>query len=536
MDSVRTGRRLRGRGAASTLMEETGNVGCTECGGWMTARCAGVVGFRRETVHAIMVLKCRLCIMVEKEELARKGKAMKKEIKGLKNKIERLKRRLSEDHEEETDTTLSSGSVDVSISMGNGTTAAEASVEDNEAAGMDRRVGSESIETDTSVVNERRKLTDTDKNERAPALETEGEDEQEVRVDSEQDSVVSQDKGVQTETENEGSPSSNTSSRSDQEGSAQLENGVGEDVGSLRGSLGVGRVRTGRQLSEIEKRGLEQAIGQFVKERREVVGREGDRREQAPQCIQSKKIELEKVIRKKKEELVVLGDSLIDRTDREMNMGGNLRRVRVCLRGANTVELMNTLKKEDFEEDTAYSVIVQVSGNGLQRLGAERVVREVVGGIQGVAMKGKQVSLIICGVIKRPAGGREYERERRCVNMELSRMVRQMAEREIEGIVSLKYANMEEVGVEHIGRDGVHLNSEGVRVMVGRYWEELGVGRDFAKRDRGSRGAVSWRSAPEQGERESRGGHNVGRGRGTGSPRGRGGVVGHRMEGVRQVE
>lgn len=117
-------------------------------------------------------------------------------------------------------------------------------------------------------------------------------------------------------------------------------------------------------------------------------------------------------------------------------------------------------------------LVIQGGGNDLERIGTEETVKEVVEAVK--AAEGKQVSVAVVGVIRRPREGDRYERIRRATNVKIQEEVLKL---KIEWLKEKK-GNVSFIDLDGILRegkdfsaDGVHLNDTGNERMGRRLRE-----------------------------------------------------------------
>ena len=121
-------------------------------------------------------------------------------------------------------------------------------------------------------------------------------------------------------------------------------------------------------------------------------------------------------------------------------------------------------------------LVIQGGGNDLERIGTEETVKEMVAAVK--AAEGKQVSVAVVGVIRRPREDDRYERIRRATNMKMQEEVLKL---KIEWMKEKK-GNVSFIDLDGILRedrdfspDGVHLNDAGNERMGRRLREWVKV-------------------------------------------------------------
>lgn len=185
--------------------------------------------------------------------------------------------------------------------------------------------------------------------------------------------------------------------------------------------------------------------------------------------------------------LILLGDSMIRRTDTAMNMGGQSGRMRVCLPGANMVDIMENAKTLRLEKEAVSCLIIQGGGNGLEWIGAKGTVEVIMKGIEEIEKQQRHIRVIVCGIIRRPAETGRYEQVRKETNMLLREAVGRK-EGQLGGLLGIRFADLEGIREEHFRRDQVHLNEEGVEALVTQLWRTVRKPEGFEANSEGRRG------------------------------------------------
>ena len=140
------------------------------------------------------------------------------------------------------------------------------------------------------------------------------------------------------------------------------------------------------------------------------------------------------------------------------------------MRGARIPQIKRKVREEaDSMKDGM--LIIQGGGNGLEDVGEEETVKEVLEAVK--AVEGKDMSVAVVGVLRRPCEGRQYDWMRKRTNRKLQEELMKLKMewlRQKKGNVS--FIDMD--GVLHDGlfaADGVHLIDVGTERMGRRLCE-----------------------------------------------------------------
>lgn len=167
-----------------------------------------------------------------------------------------------------------------------------------------------------------------------------------------------------------------------------------------------------------------------------------------------------KKMMKKKAAIRIIGDSMVRRvgTHVKLNSEGSAC---TSLRGARVEEI----KKKVVEEAETLKdglLIVQGGGNSLEEVGEEVTVREAVAAVR--AVEGKNMSVAVVGVMRRPREGPQYEQVRKRTNRRIQEELMKMKctwLKEKKGNVSFIDTDRELKDDRLFAVDGVHLNDAG---------------------------------------------------------------------------
>ena len=117
-------------------------------------------------------------------------------------------------------------------------------------------------------------------------------------------------------------------------------------------------------------------------------------------------------------------------------------------------------------------LVIQGSGNDLERVGEEETVKEVVEAVK--AAEAKKMCVAVVGVIRRPREGERYDRLRRRTNAKIQEEVLKL---KLDWLRK-KMGNVSFIDLDPVLRegmdflpDGVHLNEAGNKRMCGRLRE-----------------------------------------------------------------
>ena len=169
--------------------------------------------------------------------------------------------------------------------------------------------------------------------------------------------------------------------------------------------------------------------------------------------------------------IVCVGDSMIKNIRRHMVMKGEKSQL-VSLSGKGIEEVTEVARRSmsGLEEGM---LILQGGGNGLRQLGPEQTVKKIIECVEEIKVR-KKVRVAVVGILGRPKESRGYEELRRETNRLLQQEVAKMKMEycKHEGDYGVSFMNMDEVLPPDVyGRDGVHLNREGDRLMCKRFLE-----------------------------------------------------------------
>ena len=167
----------------------------------------------------------------------------------------------------------------------------------------------------------------------------------------------------------------------------------------------------------------------------------------------------------------IIGDSMVKKTGLHVRckMSGSKC---TSLSGASIRQVRETVEKEAREIEDNSLMILQGGGNGLEYVGVEDTVKEVVNAVKAVEEKGMSVAVV--GVLRRPREGMQYETLRKRTNRRIQEeMLRMKMEwmRERKGNVSFIDMDATLQDDRLFARDGVHLNDAGNEKMGRRLCE-----------------------------------------------------------------
>ena len=175
-------------------------------------------------------------------------------------------------------------------------------------------------------------------------------------------------------------------------------------------------------------------------------------------------------MRRKKAPIRIIGDSMVKMMHSQVKcrMQGSGC---TSLRGAKITDIR---KKVEEEADSLKDgmLIIQGGGNGLEFVGEDETVRNVVDAVKSV--EGKGMSVAVVGVMQRPREGPFYERLRRTTNRRIQEeLLRMKIDWMKEKKGKLSFIDMDGV-VDRFSlyaEDGVHLNNAGTARMGRRLCE-----------------------------------------------------------------
>lgn len=190
----------------------------------------------------------------------------------------------------------------------------------------------------------------------------------------------------------------------------------------------------------------------------DVVGPQPSRQEEGPRQQHTMKM------RKKKAPIRIIGDSMVKTMSSQVKC-----RMRgsgcTSLSGAKITDIRKKVEEEAASMEDGM-LIIQGGGNGLEYVGEDETVRNVVDAVRSV--EGKGMSVAVVGVMQRPREGPFYERLRRSTNRRLQEeLLKMKIEWMKEKKGKLSFIDMDGV-VDRFSlyeKDGVHLNDAGTARM-----------------------------------------------------------------------
>lgn len=196
----------------------------------------------------------------------------------------------------------------------------------------------------------------------------------------------------------------------------------------------------------------------------DVVGPQPSRQEEGPRQQHTMKM------RKKKAPIRIIGDSMVKTMSSQVKC-----RMRgsgcTSLSGAKITDIRKKVEEEAASMEDGM-LIIQGGGNGLEYVGEDETVRNVVDAVRSV--EGKGMSVAVVGVMQRPREGPFYERLRRSTNRRLQEeLLKMKIEWMKEKKGKLSFIDMDGV-VDRFSlyeKDGVHLNDAGTARMGRRLCE-----------------------------------------------------------------
>lgn len=169
--------------------------------------------------------------------------------------------------------------------------------------------------------------------------------------------------------------------------------------------------------------------------------------------------------------IVCVGDSMVRNAHRYMAMRGENSKL-VSLSGKGIEEVVETAR-ESMRGLQEGMLILQGGGNGLRQLGPEQTVRKVMECVREVK-RVKKVRVAVVGVLGRPKESSGYEELRKETNRLLRQEVLDLKVEcgKREGDYGVSFLDLDGALPPGVyGRDGVHLDGEGDRLMCRRFLE-----------------------------------------------------------------
>ena len=177
-----------------------------------------------------------------------------------------------------------------------------------------------------------------------------------------------------------------------------------------------------------------------------------------------------KVMMVKRAPIRIIGDSMVRQV---------LTQVKCFMPGSGCTSLggarihdVTKIVKEEAKDMEDGMLVIQGGGNDLERVGSEETVKEVVEAVK--AVEGKNMSVAVVGVLRRPREGLQYERLRRTTNarlcMEVLKIKREWMTEKKGNVSFLDFDGLLKEDRLYAS-DGVHLNAAGNEKMGGRLRE-----------------------------------------------------------------
>lgn len=204
-----------------------------------------------------------------------------------------------------------------------------------------------------------------------------------------------------------------------------------------------------REIRGVEEKVMEEKLVQT--EERERKGEE----EKSVQTEQAGRAQVKNAV-KKKLPVCVIGDSMVKSVREHIQWTAEDTQVH-SLRGAKVAEVRRKVEEKagTFKDGL---MIVQGGGNDLENVGMENTVRELIEAVQ--AVEGKNLSVAVVGVLKRPREGQRYERLRRQTNAKLHEEVLKL---KVEWLKEKK-GNVSFLDLDGVLREGMDFNVDGVHL------------------------------------------------------------------------
>ena len=185
-----------------------------------------------------------------------------------------------------------------------------------------------------------------------------------------------------------------------------------------------------------------------------------------------------------KDRIVIVGDSMVRNVDRIVGMkeeGSFLK----CISGAGVKQIMSEAVIASGKASENTKLFIHGGGNSLKTLGADETVRSIIEGVRQIGRTSQKVWTVVLSVAPRPKENGRYEAERLRTNEILFHEIVKLHK---EG-VKVTFMDMDLcMNLGCFGRDGIHFNFEGNRVMGGII---IGV---INRRPRVDRGEVQGRN------------------------------------------
>ena len=176
------------------------------------------------------------------------------------------------------------------------------------------------------------------------------------------------------------------------------------------------------------------------------------------------------MMRKRVAPIRIIGDSIVKKTHVHVRCE---RKDSGCtsMSGARIEEVKKRVQEEAGDMKDGL-LVIQGGGNGLEYVGKDDTVKEMLDAVR--AVEGKNISVAVVGVLKRPREDPQYEWLRRSTNRKLQEELMKLKiewKKEKKGDVS--FIDMDHVLRENrcFSRDGVHLSDEGDARMGRRLCE-----------------------------------------------------------------
>ena len=162
-----------------------------------------------------------------------------------------------------------------------------------------------------------------------------------------------------------------------------------------------------------------------------------------------------------KDKIVIIGDSMIRNVDKNVGMKeeGSFKK---CISGAGIKQIVSEaiIAAEKVTEKT--KLFIQGGGNSLRTLGANETVRSIVEGVRQIGRTSQKIWTVVLSVAPRPRENGRYEAERLRTYEVLFHEIMKLNK---EGL-NVTFMDIDRwINPGCFGRDGVHFNFEGNRVI-----------------------------------------------------------------------
>ncbi|XP_050707839.1 uncharacterized protein LOC126993057 [Eriocheir sinensis] len=197
-----------------------------------------------------------------------------------------------------------------------------------------------------------------------------------------------------------------------------------------------------------------------------------ERRDLEDRSIQTEEARRKKTVKMevKKTPIRIIGDSMVKNVHVH---------VKCKLEGSGITSMSGAqipnIRKKVQEEAAGMKdglLIIQGGGNGLQYVGQEDTIKEVIDSVKAAEGRGMKVAVV--GIMRRPKAGPDYEKMRRTTNRKIQEEVMKLKMewlQEKKGDVSFIDLDKALEKDAVFAADGVHLNEEGTRRMGQRLCE-----------------------------------------------------------------